>query len=145
MYFISWNSMSVCVNLYVCMGVCMSVCITCIYVCMCLNVCIPIQWLSYVNVNVANMNFWGKNVNSTSYDSLKHACKFSIASLYRDFSAGLDKNYCRNPDGSDMPWCYTDLDNCLRDYCDVCNIGQLDIPFLCPSIVKGWSPPPLSL
>ena len=42
--------------------------------------------------------------------------------IYSDFGAGLDKNYCRNPDDTAMPWCYTDLE-CNRDYCDVCNVG----------------------
>ena len=41
-----------------------------------------------------------------------------------DFGAGLDKNYCRNPDDLlTMPWCYTDKE-CQREYCDVCNVGM---------------------
>ena len=43
---------------------------------------------------------------------------------FSDFAAGLDVNYCRNPDNTDMPWCYTSADGCQRDYCDVCNIGR---------------------
>lgn len=39
----------------------------------------------------------------------------------RDFGSGLDKNFCRNPDFTAKPWCYTDT-SCERDYCDVCNI-----------------------
>ena len=49
---------------------------------------------------------------------------FCMSFFFSDFAAGLDVNYCRNPDNTAMPWCYTDADGCKRDYCDVCNIGR---------------------
>ena len=49
---------------------------------------------------------------------------FCMSFFFSDFAAGLDVNYCRNPDNTAMPWCYTDANGCERDYCDVCNIGR---------------------
>ncbi|GFO31145.1 metalloendopeptidase [Plakobranchus ocellatus] len=42
------------------------------------------------------------------------------------FSANLDSNKCRNPDQATgfMPWCYTNAEKCLRNYCDVCLLGK---------------------
>ncbi|KAM8947672.1 plasminogen isoform 2-T2 [Pelodytes ibericus] len=31
----------------------------------------------------------------------------------------LDKNYCRNPDGESLPWCYTTDTNVRWEYCDI--------------------------
>ncbi|XP_046557837.1 uncharacterized protein LOC124267050 isoform X1 [Haliotis rubra] len=41
-----------------------------------------------------------------------------------DFDANLEKNYCRNPDNTFRPWCYTGVyeGQCDRDYCDVCQL-----------------------
>ncbi|KAI8513482.1 hypothetical protein Bbelb_101210 [Branchiostoma belcheri] len=33
-------------------------------------------------------------------------------------SAGLEQNYCRNPDGKDRPWCYTNNPKIRWMYCD---------------------------
>ncbi|KAI8505489.1 hypothetical protein Bbelb_166780, partial [Branchiostoma belcheri] len=33
-------------------------------------------------------------------------------------SAGLERNYCRNPDGKDRPWCYTNNTLVRWSYCD---------------------------
>ncbi|XP_019614615.1 PREDICTED: uncharacterized protein LOC109462502 [Branchiostoma belcheri] len=33
-------------------------------------------------------------------------------------SAGLERNYCRNPDGKDRPWCYTNNPTIRWMYCD---------------------------
>ncbi|XP_066285751.1 plasminogen-like [Branchiostoma lanceolatum] len=33
-------------------------------------------------------------------------------------SAGLERNYCRNPDGKDRPWCYTNNPLIRWMYCD---------------------------
>eukprot|EP00301_Raphidiophrys_heterophryoidea_P008275 c13092_g2_i2.p1 GENE.c13092_g2_i2~~c13092_g2_i2.p1 ORF type:complete len:614 (+),score=138.75 c13092_g2_i2:62-1903(+) len=53
--------------------------------------------------------------------------------------AGLDANYCRNPDGEDKPWCYT-LEGDRWEYCDVplCFDGPTPTPTptplpLCPT------------
>ncbi|NP_001380514.1 hepatocyte growth factor-like protein isoform 6 precursor [Homo sapiens] len=32
---------------------------------------------------------------------------------------GLDDNYCRNPDGSERPWCYTTDPQIEREFCDL--------------------------
>ena len=42
------------------------------------------------------------------------------------FTAILEDNKCRNPDQGTgfQPWCYTDANGCLRNYCDVCLIGK---------------------
>ncbi|KAH0622431.1 hypothetical protein JD844_024733 [Phrynosoma platyrhinos] len=32
---------------------------------------------------------------------------------------GLEENYCRNPDGETMPWCYTTDSNKRWEYCDI--------------------------
>lgn len=34
-------------------------------------------------------------------------------------SAGLDENYCRNPDGEDGPWCFIEEDANTWGYCEV--------------------------
>ncbi|XP_048244770.1 uncharacterized protein LOC124121271 [Haliotis rufescens] len=41
-----------------------------------------------------------------------------------DFDANLEENYCRNPDNTFRPWCYTGVyeGQCDRDYCDVCQL-----------------------
>ncbi|KAL3859382.1 hypothetical protein ACJMK2_009605 [Sinanodonta woodiana] len=36
-----------------------------------------------------------------------------------DYDDQLDMNYCRNPGTGNRPWCYTNVDECIRDYCDV--------------------------
>ncbi|XP_019807018.1 plasminogen isoform X3 [Tursiops truncatus] len=60
--------------------------------------------------------------------------------------AGLEKNYCRNPDGDvNGPWCYTTNPRKLFDYCDVphcasssfdCGKPQIE-PKKCPGRVVG--------
>ncbi|XP_068406887.1 plasminogen isoform X1 [Eschrichtius robustus] len=60
--------------------------------------------------------------------------------------AGLEKNYCRNPDGDiNGPWCYTTNPRKLFDYCDVpqcvsssfdCGKPQVE-PKKCPGRVVG--------
>lgn len=40
--------------------------------------------------------------------------------------AGLDENFCRNPDGEPRgPWCYTTSSKKRWDYCDVPSCGKL--------------------
>ena len=40
-------------------------------------------------------------------------------------NAGLDENYCRNPDGESAPWCFT-IDPAVQwEFCDVCSHIQL--------------------
>ena len=49
----------------------------------------------------------------------------NICLFFRDFGKGLDENYCRNPDNTAVPWCYTNLIGCARQYCDPCRVGRL--------------------
>lgn len=35
----------------------------------------------------------------------------------------LDDNYCRNPDGSERPWCYTTDPQVEREFCDIPSCG----------------------
>ncbi|XP_004401166.1 PREDICTED: plasminogen isoform X2 [Odobenus rosmarus divergens] len=60
--------------------------------------------------------------------------------------AGLEKNYCRNPDGDvNGPWCYTTNPRKLFDYCDIpqCVSGSFDCgkpqvePKKCPGRIVG--------
>ncbi|XP_036914939.1 plasminogen [Sturnira hondurensis] len=60
--------------------------------------------------------------------------------------AGLEKNYCRNPDGDvNGPWCYTMNPRKLFDYCDIprCESASFDCgkpkvePKKCPGRVVG--------
>ena len=37
----------------------------------------------------------------------------------------LKDNYCRNPDGSERPWCYTTDPNVEREFCDLPSCGRL--------------------
>ncbi|XP_017723557.1 PREDICTED: hepatocyte growth factor-like protein isoform X8 [Rhinopithecus bieti] len=37
---------------------------------------------------------------------------------------GLDDNYCRNPDGSERPWCYTTDPQLEREFCDLPRCGS---------------------
>ncbi|KAL3860807.1 hypothetical protein ACJMK2_010874 [Sinanodonta woodiana] len=36
-----------------------------------------------------------------------------------DYDDSLESNYCRNPGTGNRPWCFTNVDGCIRDYCDV--------------------------
>lgn len=36
----------------------------------------------------------------------------------------LDDNYCRNPDGSERPWCYTTDPQVEREFCDIPRCGK---------------------
>ncbi|KAI8502563.1 hypothetical protein Bbelb_192650, partial [Branchiostoma belcheri] len=40
--------------------------------------------------------------------------------------AGLNENYCRNPDGSSRPWCYTTDPDVTRDFCKVSSCFAVD-------------------
>uniref|UniRef100_A0A8C0WIY1 Plasminogen n=1 Tax=Castor canadensis TaxID=51338 RepID=A0A8C0WIY1_CASCN len=60
--------------------------------------------------------------------------------------AGLEKNYCRNPDGDvNGPWCYTMNPRKLFDYCDIpqCGSNEFDCgkprvePKKCPGRIVG--------
>jgi len=43
-----------------------------------------------------------------------------ISTLTHGDADGIgDHNYCRNPNGAEMPWCYTNLYSCETDFCDI--------------------------
>jgi hypothetical protein len=46
-----------------------------------------------------------------------------IVISFSDSASFLEKNYCRRAGDGVAPWCYTDAELCLRDYCDVCDLG----------------------
>ncbi|KAI8514160.1 hypothetical protein Bbelb_084840 [Branchiostoma belcheri] len=49
-------------------------------------------------------------------------------------SAGLERNYCRNPDGKDRPWCYTNNPTFRWMYCDgvfACDAAHLFYLHVC--------------
>uniref|UniRef100_A0A3P9PXF7 Kringle domain-containing protein n=1 Tax=Poecilia reticulata TaxID=8081 RepID=A0A3P9PXF7_POERE len=39
--------------------------------------------------------------------------------------AGLDKNYCRNPDGKQKPWCFTTDYKTPWEYCSLPNCNDI--------------------
>ena len=41
----------------------------------------------------------------------------------RFLDKNLDDNYCRNPDGSERPWCYTTDPQMVREFCDLPRCG----------------------
>ncbi|XP_006882836.1 PREDICTED: plasminogen-like isoform X2 [Elephantulus edwardii] len=72
--------------------------------------------------------------------------KHSIFTPETNPRAGLEKNYCRNPDGDvNGPWCYTMNPRKLFDYCDIpqCESASYDCgkpkvePKKCPGRVVG--------
>ena len=44
--------------------------------------------------------------------------EWSVESKKKFPDKGLEHNYCRNPDGKDTIWCYTDMNETKWDYCD---------------------------
>lgn len=69
---------------------------------------------------------------------------------YTHKNAGLDKNFCRNPDGEPGgPWCYTTSPDKRWAYCDVLLCGKCSLfmvfPFLCDSLSLSLSFSPLVL
>lgn len=43
----------------------------------------------------------------------------------RFLDKALNDNYCRNPDGSERPWCYTTDPDIEREFCDLPSCGRL--------------------
>ncbi|XP_019634562.1 PREDICTED: uncharacterized protein LOC109477664 [Branchiostoma belcheri] len=67
--------------------------------------------------------------NGASYrgsENQQHSCQFWTSQYPHAHnhtpeaypSAGLEQNYCRNPDGKDRPWCYTNNPLVRWSYCD---------------------------
>lgn len=46
------------------------------------------------------------------------------ATAPRFLDKDLDDNYCRNPDGSERPWCYTTDPKVEREFCDLQRCGR---------------------
>lgn len=54
---------------------------------------------------------------------------------------GLDDNYCRNPDSSERPWCYTTDPRREREYCRI-RLCSKSLPVLPCGWDRGsWVPP----
>ena len=74
------------------------------------------------------VNFTRNFEKCLSWSETTH-CPFNTFSVPPDGTGhtSLEGNYCRNPDYATgiMPWCYTDVHRCKRDYCDPCMIGDL--------------------
>lgn len=49
----------------------------------------------------------------------------SLVTAPRFLDKALKDNYCRNPDGSERPWCYTTDPNVEREFCDLPSCGKL--------------------
>lgn len=49
----------------------------------------------------------------------------SLVTTPRFLDKALTDNYCRNPDGSERPWCYTTDPNIEREFCDLPSCGRL--------------------
>lgn len=49
----------------------------------------------------------------------------SLVTASRFLDKDLKDNYCRNPDGSERPWCYTTDPNVEREFCDLPSCGSL--------------------
>lgn len=49
----------------------------------------------------------------------------SLVTTPRFLDKALNDNYCRNPDGSERPWCYTTDPNIEREFCDLPSCGRL--------------------
>lgn len=51
------------------------------------------------------------------------ACS-DLGTIPRFLDKGLDDNYCRNPDGSERPWCYTTDPQLKREFCNLPSCGE---------------------
>lgn len=47
-----------------------------------------------------------------------------LATATRFLDKDLDDNYCRNPDSSERPWCYTTDPQVEREFCDLPSCGR---------------------
>ena len=52
-------------------------------------------------------------------DQYPHEHRFTEDSMYPDGSVSGAVNYCRDPDGEGMPWCYTIQPGTRYEYCDI--------------------------
>ncbi|KAJ8306030.1 hypothetical protein KUTeg_016575 [Tegillarca granosa] len=50
-------------------------------------------------------------------------CRHNLFDI-NDLDTQLESNYCRNPGDGTKPWCYVESYQCMRDYCDVCNLEK---------------------
>lgn len=57
------------------------------------------------------------NNNNTSTTAFK--CLYNQMHFFRYPDKSLDDNYCRNPDASPVPWCYTTDPEVERESCDI--------------------------
>ncbi|XP_076085356.1 uncharacterized protein LOC143056158 [Mytilus galloprovincialis] len=76
-----------------------------------------------------NGTTYNGNVNVTKkFQTCLHWSKVThcVNNLYQrsESASFLKENFCRRAGDGLAPWCYTDEDQCSRDYCDVCNLEK---------------------
>lgn len=54
------------------------------------------------------------------------SCTRPATAAARFLDKHLDDNYCRNPDGSERPWCYTTDPQVEREFCDLPRCGRTE-------------------
>lgn len=63
------------------------------------------------------------NIECQRWDSMEpHRHGFSIG--FMGLSASEHENYCRNPDGKEMPWCYPVNSTVEFQYCNIPNCPE---------------------
>ncbi|KAK3598881.1 hypothetical protein CHS0354_036184 [Potamilus streckersoni] len=79
--------------------------------------------LSYVNEGINGIYSGTVNITKNFDVCIPWEDVFANCSNHpfqaEDYDDDLESNYCRNPGAGNRPWCYTNVDGCIRDYCDV--------------------------
>ena len=61
-----------------------------------------------------------QHIDCQRWDSQhSHEHRYTDPSRFPDATLADAANYCRKPDGKDLPWCYTVSADQLWDYCDM--------------------------
>lgn len=63
------------------------------------------------------------NNNNTFAKAFK--CLYNQMPFFRYPDKSLDDNYCRNPDASPVPWCYTTDPEVERENCDISKCSKM--------------------
>jgi hypothetical protein len=93
----------VCVHLHIRMCVCVVIVCVCVCFCLCIHVCVCFCLCIHVCVCC-----YGVYVCACVCIHVWVCLVIShVSKLHPVSSRDLRENYCRNPDGSDYPWCFT--------------------------------------